>query len=428
MIATALIVRCAAACAALTPVLLLTPVAPQSSAGAQGFSAFEAVAAADGARYTLTAPGVTLIDTIVDAAAPSTQSAIDGLGNSRAYAAFPYPGEDALTLPGTAAGLLGLPELPQYPLIAASAHPSEPQAEVDHPGVKLVARSGDASSTANAVASGPASQEMVVARLMTSAVSTVDRETGTLSAEAATTAEIVELAGVLRIGRVYASADVAKAGGDGDLERASSITVEQATVAGTSVEITEDGIMLGGTNTPLPDTSPLAKLLQEAGISVHVVRGVETEDGIISGAVVVEVKQRLPSGEMAVQRFQFGHAVARVSGTFEAEALPSSIEPTVTSTPSVEEPTDAALSSDATHAADATVPSSRSSGTQPSTSPSGSGATEQSSNPVRSVTPGGMLESSGVLGFYAVLVLAAVSALGGTQLIRLRGVKYPWTY
>src|SRR5688572_14937189 len=66
-----------------------------SPAGAQSVR-YQAGAAADGARLSVTVPGATVVDQIIDGGGPTAQAAIDSLGGSSALAAQPYPGELAI--------------------------------------------------------------------------------------------------------------------------------------------------------------------------------------------------------------------------------------------------------------------------------------------------------------------------------------------
>src|SRR5437879_2401595 len=78
-------------------------------AGAEGETlSYEGVASADGVRFSMGAPGFVAVDTFIDGGGPVAQAIIDGLGNSRSFAALPYPGDLAISGPGLLAGLTGL--------------------------------------------------------------------------------------------------------------------------------------------------------------------------------------------------------------------------------------------------------------------------------------------------------------------------------
>ncbi len=117
-----------------------TDVARGEEAPAQPTS-YEAVASAEGFRFSFGAPGFVAVDTFIDGGGPVSQSVIDGLGNSRAFASLPYPGDLAITGPGLVAGLTGLPSPPPYPFYVSSSHPTTPEGKVEQPGYALNANS-----------------------------------------------------------------------------------------------------------------------------------------------------------------------------------------------------------------------------------------------------------------------------------------------
>src|SRR4051812_36387730 len=72
-----------------------------------GFGTFELIAAADGGRVVVSAPGAGPVDPVSDGGAPSAQAVLNSLGTSAGYAAAPYPGESGLSGPATVASLAG---------------------------------------------------------------------------------------------------------------------------------------------------------------------------------------------------------------------------------------------------------------------------------------------------------------------------------
>src|ERR1041384_2164151 len=104
-------------------------VAGGAEAPAQPTS-YEAVASAEGFRFSWGAPGFVAVDTFIDGGGPVSQSVIDGLGNSRAFASLPYPGDLAISGPGLLAGLTGLPSPPPYPFYVQSSRSEEHTSEL----------------------------------------------------------------------------------------------------------------------------------------------------------------------------------------------------------------------------------------------------------------------------------------------------------
>ena len=141
--------------ALLAPAVLTVATSVAGGAGAPAQpSSYEAVASAEGVRFTFGAPGFVAVDTFIDGGGPVSQSVIDGLGNSRAFASLPYPGDLAISGPGLLAGLTGLPSPPPYPFYVSSSHPTTPEAKLAQPGYSLLAKSTEASSEGSTMTGG----------------------------------------------------------------------------------------------------------------------------------------------------------------------------------------------------------------------------------------------------------------------------------
>src|SRR5438445_3161714 len=117
-------------------------------------TSYEAVASAEGVRFSFGAPGFVAVDTFIDGGGPVSQSVIDGLGNSRAFASLPYPGDLAISGPGLLAGLTGLPSPPPYPFYVSSSHPTTPESKLAQPGYGLAAKSAESSSEGSTMTGG----------------------------------------------------------------------------------------------------------------------------------------------------------------------------------------------------------------------------------------------------------------------------------
>src|SRR2546428_735047 len=88
--------------AAVLAVAGSAPLLPGRAQGENGV--YRAVANADGTRVTVSAPGYLLVNTLFDTGAPTAQAVVDGLGNSRAFASYPYPGDTVVAAPGLVKG------------------------------------------------------------------------------------------------------------------------------------------------------------------------------------------------------------------------------------------------------------------------------------------------------------------------------------
>ncbi|MGH8998863.1 MAG: hypothetical protein ACRDY7_05675, partial [Acidimicrobiia bacterium] len=277
-------------------------------AGAAGFAGtFKSLAAADGVRATLIMPGVTVTKSLVDIGAPSAQATLNSLGESRAFASIPYPGDTAVTAPGTVAGATtGDVNLPNYPLYAFSDHPARPEHEVGDGPLAMRAASNQTSSAGEASAGlrSPGIGELALSRASASITSTDQAVT------AAALTEITSFAvGPLEIGQVVSDAQ-ASFDRAGELTRRADTRIVGVAVAGTPVQVTPAGVGAGGEPTPPPDLAPLNEALAPAGISVEFVPAHETDTGVVAPAV--RVSQDLDSGSRLV--YVLGSATASVEG------------------------------------------------------------------------------------------------------------------
>ena len=302
-----------------------------STAGAQSLR-YQASAAADGARLSVTVPGATVVDQIIDGGGSTAQAAVDSLGNSSALAAQPYPGELAIIGPGLGASLIGAPPPPAYPFVAASRHPSAPEQSVaPSPGYSLVARSTESSSEA-AARSGSADETSKV--LLTEATATVEASPEQIVAEASNRVDALTI-GPLSIASVLSSARVVGKP-TGDPARASSLAVNGITIAGQAVGFTDAGFVTPGGATPLPSSDPLLKALSSAGVAVSYLQPETTPTGVVAPGLRIVTTQEVPgAGRTATISLTLGRASAHAQASTEAVELPADT-PVFTSPESVE--------------------------------------------------------------------------------------------
>lgn len=380
-------------------VVLITLVGVAGAARSE--TTFSALAAADGVRTTISDPGVVPTGATLGLSGPTAQAVIDSLGNSRAFASLPYPGDLAVSAPGLARGQ-GAAGVPDYPAYAASNSQGQPSSDVTTPaGYALHAKSDTSSSSATATGGG-ASDAANAGSSVSSA--TVATKGGVVTATAESTTEAFEIAGVLRIGRVHA---LATATGDG--KRSSELQFGDVTVAGQAVGITDQGLTTPGGAAPLPDSSPVRAVLAQAGISVRYLAPQTVDDGIESGGVEVHVVRGDRSGT-AETIYTIGRAEAVAAGHLDAD-LPSS-------TPLPD-------GSSGTASAPPLEPS-VAVATPPAPAPAAALPATRTAAPARAAYRGAPVQSFSAAAIYLVLFLAAGTCLGGVQLIRYLGVKLAW--
>jgi hypothetical protein len=399
---------------------------------AETFGTFVAIAGADAGRLTWSAPGVGAVDTILDGGAPSAQALVNSLGTSAAFAAAPYPGETAMSTPGTVATLLNLPSPPAYPLIAATSYPATTEANVEQPAFLLASRSDPASSTATAEI-GRADGTIAVAHNRSMAKVTATSEALTAESESVTRGLLI--AGALRIGNVRSAAQATRSAGGG-LRRQSSLTIDGVAVGDTPVGLDEDGLVLLGTSTPLPGGVPPAEILRQAGLSIQRLAPEETPGGVIAAGLRVTQVQTLPDGHQSVVAVTLGRARAQVTaGTvgLPAEGLPPAVGPLPAGRGTAPATVDAGSDSTAvqdgltqpapTGASTSDGPPAQG-GDQPAAAVAGEAAAPPTGHPLALGTakpapvPDPRLSGSGL---YLVLALSAAAGAGGFQLVRLRG-------
>jgi hypothetical protein len=276
-------------------------------ARASGFDeAFQAKAVAGGIRFTLVVPKGSVSDTIVDVGAPTAEALLDSLGESRAFASYPYPGDTAANLPGLLRGLAGIPA-PAYPFYAASFHPSSPQAQAGIGPYLILAESTEAASTATASVGYQDELAGSAARMRSQAMTVSEQD----SVTAAASNEITGFAvGPLRLGQVLSSAEVVLSAG-GQLRRQADTNVVGAMVGDTPVVVTSDGVRLADTTAPGPDTAAVAETLSEAGIGISMTAAEETSAGVIAPAL--RVTYQTPDHRSAVWEIGAASATMRTA-------------------------------------------------------------------------------------------------------------------
>jgi hypothetical protein len=291
---------------------LAGPAIGLGSGPAGAAPAYTAIAAADGARLTFLVPNGPGTDTPIDGGGPSAQATVSSSGDSQAFASLPYPGEVAVTAPGLLAAV-GVAGVPQYPLYAASAHPTAPEAVTEAPGYRLEAASTEGRSTGTASAGQAEQGPWFLAR---ASIAPADGDSVVAGSES-TAREL--RAGPLVIGQATATARVTQDGKAG-VHRTSSFDMTGAAIGETAVTIGPDGFRLAGSNTPLPAGDPLLKPLADNGLTVRYLAPIETERGIVSAGLSISALGRLPDGQAGTVTLTLGRATASIAGAAAGES------------------------------------------------------------------------------------------------------------
>lgn len=298
-----------AAAGVLAGALVTAVVAgPAPKAGAA--LAYTASAAATGVRISQTVPGSPGADTLVDGGGAVAQALLATGGTSTGFASNPYPGATAVAFPSQLRGLAPqLPTIPDYPFYVTASYPTNPSPDaVASPGGVLTATAGPAEVTARAATGGMATGT-ALGRL--EARTRVSGGDDSVRSEATSIAQSIVL-GPLTIGSVVSAATVTL-GADGQLVRHSSLEVTGMDVNGQALTISNGTIVLAGTDVPLPEAGPLVGALAQAGLEIDYAAPRQTDNGLISEALVVRRIQETPNGQARIV-LSFGEAVAAIDG------------------------------------------------------------------------------------------------------------------
>jgi hypothetical protein len=284
-------------------------VAPAPSRAA---AAFGAVAAASGVATSAQDPTTIPLGAVIEADGPIAQAGLTSAGQSTGFAALPYPGSFALSVPGLLASQ-GAPELPPYPLYVESSAGLRDKDEVTQPGLSLTAHSSPDSSTASGAA-GQRSEQASVASSTATATVSVDHTAGAVLASSGDDTELLTT-GPLHIGRVLSRAQATRSGSAG-LRRSSSLEVADVTVNGATVGLSDRGFTAGSATAPVP-ANPVATQLAQAGIAVTYLAAHELPDGVLSPGLRIDIAP--PQGGLHTT-LTVGQSLAVASG--DAAALP----------------------------------------------------------------------------------------------------------
>jgi hypothetical protein len=375
-----------------------------------------ATASADGVRVQVVVNDFLVVSNIVDAGGPSAQAVVDAFGDSRGYAAYPYPGDIVLTAHGLSQGAA-----PKYPLIAQS-DPAQPRSDVSDGPYELHAQSTDDTSTAVAQAAADGGT-VVLGTTRSSAAASHNVSTGEVTADAESTVEGVSIAGVLSVGQVHSHAQMSAVAGAA-AQSTSDTEAADVTVGGQQVGLTDKGLVLAGTSTPLPPDSTANALLSAAGITVHYLAPSRTASSTVAPGFSVAVQQDVPGVGLTTVSYVFGQAVASAQATGAVASVGST----------------AAVTPAGSTAAAAAAPASEGSniGSTPTLSVPSTGAVGTQGIPASPRVAAGAPASFGSYAlagstgfssasFYVVIAAGAIVMLAAAQLFRILAVKLAWT-
>jgi hypothetical protein len=318
------------------------PTAPPS------YSFVSANSGGDGVRVFFDIVGFLPVTPALSLSSVSAEAFVETTRRT-AVALLPDPGGTVVAAPGLAAGLVGIPNIPGYPLIARADDPFTPTAEaspVQGSGVGTIraeASADRASALARAGrvgagdgATGLQPVDDLVGSLLGQLgvdldgplidlgaveVHVEEQRTApsTLRAEATSTLSGLSLlGGLVRIASVETHA-AARLDGASAVADPPSVEVAGVTVAGIPAAITERGLTLAGSSSPLGGLlAPLTDPLLQQGLAIKLAPSEHHADGATAGAksggLSIEVTSAY-QGYPVVLRITLGEVRASVQGT-----------------------------------------------------------------------------------------------------------------
>lgn len=183
-------------------------------------------------------------------AGPTAQARLNNLGNSDAFASFPYPGDTAAGLPGTAGAVFGVP-IPAYPAIVATQAGDYPK-DQQVPGVGLHAESGANNAYGQAVVGAVGSGFVSDARVESLADQSV--RAIAQSKLGFNVLNFIDLSGVV------SSAEVTADSVTGELTRISHMSIGRISVPGLAIAIPESTPGMVPIPIPIPGLQQLPPL------------------------------------------------------------------------------------------------------------------------------------------------------------------------
>jgi hypothetical protein len=246
-----------------------------------------------------------------------------------------------------------------------------------------------------------------------------DTKTGAVTSTAESTTEGFSVAGVFSIGRVHSFARITSP--VVTTKPASDTEFGDVIVGGQEVGVTDKGLVLPGTDIPLPPDSTANALLKSAGITVHYLAGTRTATSVVAPALSVSAGQDVPSVGETTVTYVLGQASASAQApgsgggdvTVGGVAGGSGVQPgsgSAMSTPAA----------NAGSAGSSLTGASGDTGSPPQTAPA-PGAPGASGYQLASST-GPSSES-----LYLVVAAGAIVAVGAALLFRMLAVKLAWT-
>lgn len=306
--------RLAVAFAALASIAVGNAQVADGQTPAAPYSQFALSATATGAHIDFTIDQLLPVNQVVGFASALAEANLS-TSRSTGLAALGDPGTTLRDLPGTADGFANT-DLPDYPNVVRAEFPLEPEATAGE-GPAVISATA-AADRASAHAAGTATGDAPVLIGGSEALSEARIEGDALVATATSHLYDIAFAGAPLVIESISSVVEIAVTADGVSVRRNEVTVQGASVGGTPVSITSEGLVVSGLATPLPVGS-VPGLPEGYGVRATQADEQLTDRGgtVTSGSVVVEVLSEV-QGRPATLRIVLGGT--RASATAAARA------------------------------------------------------------------------------------------------------------
>jgi hypothetical protein len=402
----------------------------------QSSQPFTASASGEGVEISTMLPGFPLTNEPVDVGGPTAQVAADSLGNSTGYAALPDPGEFVTTLPGLITGLVSggalglppipnLPSVPNYPLFIASNVSSNPNASLGAGPYSLTAHSTQGGGTVSA-SGGLQTGVLGNVALVSSSSSITSSSTGIV---ATATSDLQGLTlGPLTIGEIKSVA-TETLDSSGTVTPTSSLAINGVSIGGLGVSLSTGGLNVVGTTVPLPINSTLMSLLSGAHVTAQLQTVKTFPNTVEAPALVITSPLDLGNASTApgTLTITIGGATASLQGSAVAPAATTGNTGITGSTGGgAVNPT--SITGNSGGGGTTSLPASSAAPSITSTTTPVTSTTIGSGPPTRVPTETvGFVGLFSIRSLYLVVIVGALVALALGQIIRLLGVRKPWT-
>ena len=309
---------------------VLLAVAPTRSTGqtsdAAGYDYFSAAGLADGITGRMVIDEFLAVEEFASLSSVSAESRLES-GRSSGLAVLPDPGDLVLSLPGTLAGLGGVPGIPDYPAAARADDPTVPRDEVTFApdgglgAGRLQAEADPEHALGRAFVSDLNDSVSVVPLTVGSIKSeSISKRLDSLTYEVratTTTNDVRVLGGLFRIGQLTTL--VTARVEDGRVTASTEETrISGAEIAGQPVGIDEGGFTSpNGSEALQPLVDQLAAPLAQAGFKVTVTPGSVTQGSgqatADSGTLLIEYRTKLQDTYETTISLGMGRSTATVA-------------------------------------------------------------------------------------------------------------------